>query len=85
MSKRFIAEVASSRLMAGCAPIDYQKADIDGRITCNAEPMDQVERRARARRRGCEMGQLPARTAARSMTGRRSLPAEPARSGAMRR
>ena len=34
-------------LMAGCTPAPLTKADVDGRIVCNADQMDQVERSAR--------------------------------------
>jgi len=33
--------------LAGCAPEPMTKADVDGRIVCNADQMDQVERSAR--------------------------------------
>jgi hypothetical protein len=32
---------------AGCAPAPLTKADVDGRIVCNVDRMDQVERAAR--------------------------------------
>ena len=34
-------------LLAGCAPAMYTKADLDGRIVCNADAMEQVEQKAR--------------------------------------
>jgi hypothetical protein len=34
-------------LLSGCAPVQYTKADIDGRIVCNVDVMDQVEQKAR--------------------------------------
>jgi len=33
--------------LAGCAPAPLTKADVDGRVICNADQMDQVERSAR--------------------------------------
>ena len=33
--------------LAGCAQAPLTKADVDGRIICNFEYMDQVERQAR--------------------------------------
>lgn len=32
--------------LAGCAPQPLTKADVDGKIVCNADKMDQVERDA---------------------------------------
>jgi hypothetical protein len=32
---------------SGCAPVALTKADIDGRVVCNQDAMDQVERHAR--------------------------------------
>lgn len=40
-----IACVATA--LCGCAPVQYTKADVDGRIVCNTDRMDQVERAAR--------------------------------------
>jgi hypothetical protein len=34
-------------VLAGCAPAPMTKADVDGRIVCNTDRMDQVERSAR--------------------------------------
>ena len=46
--KRFVlAGVAGLVLAAGCAPVQYTKADIDGLVVCNADRMEQVERAAR--------------------------------------
>ena len=42
-----VAGIAGVALMAGCAPAPLTKADVDGRIVCNVEQMDQVERAAR--------------------------------------
>jgi hypothetical protein len=33
--------------VCGCAPVPLTKADVDGRIVCNQDAMDQVERLAR--------------------------------------
>jgi hypothetical protein len=38
---------AMAFLIAGCAPAPLTKADIDGKIVCHADQMDQVERAAR--------------------------------------
>ena len=40
-----IALVATG--LCGCASTEYTKADVDGRIVCNTDRMDQVERAAR--------------------------------------
>ncbi|GIK85633.1 MAG: hypothetical protein KJ018_19120 [Burkholderiales bacterium] len=42
-----LAACAALVILAGCAPVHYTKADIDGRVVCNADAMDQVERDAR--------------------------------------
>ena len=42
-----VAGIAGVALMAGCAPAPLTKADVDGRIVCNVDQMDQVERAAR--------------------------------------
>lgn len=34
-------------LLSGCAPAPLNKADVDGRVVCNVDYMDQVERVAR--------------------------------------
>ncbi len=47
MRSLVLAGVAGLLLMAGCAPVQYTKADLDGRIVCNVDVMDQVERRAK--------------------------------------
>ena len=33
--------------LVGCAPQPLTKADVDGKVVCNADRMDQVERDAR--------------------------------------
>ena len=42
-----VAGIAGLALMAGCAPAPLTKTDVDGRIVCNVDQMDQVERAAR--------------------------------------
>ena len=42
-----VAGIAGVALMAGCAPAPLTKADVDGRIVCNVDYMDQVERAAK--------------------------------------
>lgn len=39
--------VAAGWTTAGCAPQPLTKADVDGKIVCNVDRMDQVERAAR--------------------------------------
>jgi hypothetical protein len=39
--------VVTAMGMMGCAPQPLTKADVDGKIVCNADRMDQVEREAR--------------------------------------
>lgn len=34
-------------VLSACAPVEYTKTDVDGRIVCNSDRMDQVERAAR--------------------------------------
>ncbi len=34
-------------VVAGCAPAPLTKAEVDGRLVCNVDRMDQVERAAR--------------------------------------
>ena len=36
-------------VLAGCAPAPLTRADVDGKLICNADYMDQVERNARHR------------------------------------
>lgn len=48
MHKLFaLAGIAGVLTIAGCAPVPLTKADVDGRVICNEERMDQVERQAR--------------------------------------
>ncbi len=42
-----IAIACSAAGMVGCAPQVLTKADVDGKIVCNSERMDQVERAVR--------------------------------------
>lgn len=46
MSRILLACLAVG-LVAACAPAPYTKADLDGRVVCNVDSMDQVERQAR--------------------------------------
>ena len=41
-----IASLTALPLLVGCAPAPLTKADVDGRIVCNVDQMDQVERMA---------------------------------------
>jgi len=45
--KGLVAAGIAGLLLSGCAPVHYTKADIDGRIVCNADVMDRVEQHAR--------------------------------------
>ena len=48
MNRILALSIGLASLCAGaCAPVTYTKADIDGRIVCNADRMDQIERAAR--------------------------------------
>lgn len=38
---------AAGGVMAACAPQALTKADVDGKVVCNPDRMDQVERAAR--------------------------------------
>ena len=46
MTKLVLAGLAGL-LLAGCAPVVYTKADLDGRIVCNAEAMEIAEQKMR--------------------------------------
>jgi hypothetical protein len=39
--------VAAAGMMGGCAPQPLTKADVDGRVVCNADYMYAVEQKAR--------------------------------------
>jgi hypothetical protein len=39
--------MAAAGALAGCAPAPLTKADVDGRIVCNADEMARIERAAR--------------------------------------
>jgi hypothetical protein len=46
--KTLLVSVAGSVVLAsGCASAPLTKADVDGRVVCNVDRMDQVERAAR--------------------------------------
>lgn len=47
MSKLVLAGLAGCVLLAGCAPTVYTKAELDGRIVCNADTMERVEQKLR--------------------------------------
>lgn len=34
-------------VLSACAPVQYTKADLDGRVVCDVARMDQIERAAR--------------------------------------
>ena len=42
-----LAIMVAAMGLAGCAPQPLTRADVDGKIVCNADRMDQVEREAR--------------------------------------
>jgi len=42
-----LAGITGFMLVAGCAPAPLTKADVDGRIVCDSDYMDQVERQAK--------------------------------------
>jgi hypothetical protein len=46
-----IAGLAGLTLLTGCATAPLTRADVDGRIICNADQMDQVERAAKRNNR----------------------------------
>jgi hypothetical protein len=39
--------VAVALVLSACAPAPFTKAELDGRVVCNVDRMDQVERAAR--------------------------------------
>jgi len=41
-----VAGLSGFSLLCGCAPAPLTKADVDRRIVCNVDQMDQVERAA---------------------------------------
>ena len=45
--KILVAAGIAGLLLSGCAPVQYTKADVDGRIVCNVDVMDRVEQHAR--------------------------------------
>jgi hypothetical protein len=47
MNRMLVAGLSALALLAGCAPVQWTKADIDGRVVCNADAMDQVEQTAK--------------------------------------
>ena len=48
MKKVLLCSIAGCLvLMSGCAPAPLTKADVDGKVVCNADQMDRIERAAR--------------------------------------
>jgi hypothetical protein len=48
MRSLLLLSIAAVTIVAsGCAPAPLTKADVDGRVVCNVDRMDQVERAAR--------------------------------------
>ncbi|HVF65445.1 MAG TPA: hypothetical protein VNE58_15770 [Casimicrobiaceae bacterium] len=47
MNKFVAFAISGSLLVAGCAPVQYTKADLDGLVVCNVDAMDAVERAAK--------------------------------------
>lgn len=45
--KRLIVAGVVAFVASACAPVTYTKADLDGKVVCNPDYMDQVERQAR--------------------------------------
>lgn len=44
---RLILAALVGFIVSACAPVVYTKADLDGKVVCNTDYMDQVERQAR--------------------------------------
>ena len=53
------AFVLAGTVAAGCAPAPLTKADVDGRIVCNVDQMDKVERAARRENKEVHWLQCP--------------------------
>ncbi|HVO89084.1 MAG TPA: hypothetical protein VMV45_11120 [Casimicrobiaceae bacterium] len=51
MNRSPVAVVAAVLLLGGCASAPLTKADVDGRVVCDRDKMDQVEHAARRERR----------------------------------
>jgi hypothetical protein len=48
MKSLMLLSLAGATILGGgCAPAPLTKADVDGRVVCNVDRMDQVERAAR--------------------------------------
>ena len=47
MKSFVLAGITGLVLLSGCAPVQYTKADIDGRVVCNVDLMEQMEQQAR--------------------------------------
>jgi hypothetical protein len=46
MNRTLLAGLVSAVLVAGCAPVQYTKSDVDGMIVCNTDEMDRIDRDA---------------------------------------
>jgi hypothetical protein len=46
-----LSTLGCAAMLSACAPAPLKKADVDGRIVCNYDRMDQVERMARRENR----------------------------------
>jgi hypothetical protein len=51
--------IIAAAVMAGCARAALTRADVDGRIVCNTDRMDQVERAARRENKEVHWLQCP--------------------------
>ena len=51
--------IIAAAVMAGCAQASLTRADVDGRIVCNTDRMDQVERAARRENKEVHWLQCP--------------------------
>lgn len=49
MNRTLLTGLATLLLAAGCAPVQYNKADVDGLIVCNTDLMERIEREASRR------------------------------------
>ena len=46
-----LAACTSAAALSACAPAQLTRADVDGRVVCNVDKMDQVEREAARKNR----------------------------------
>lgn len=42
-----LATLVAALALGACAPVEYRKADLDGKVICDADRMDRIERDAR--------------------------------------